>query len=88
MAMMNCRVCGKEVSREAQTCPHCGESNPSLHQRCPKCSSGSVDSEKQGFGFKKAAVGGLLLGPAGLTAGALGRNKLQLHCRSCGHKWK
>jgi hypothetical protein len=55
---------------------------------CPKCSSTAVTASKQGFGLKKAVVGGALLGPAGLLGGAINKNKMDLHCMKCGHKFR
>ena len=40
---------------------------------------------KGGFSVGKAAVGGVLLGPVGLVAGALGKKKLTLVCDHCGY---
>lgn len=35
MALESCRECGKEVSTEANRCPHCGvlDPSPSAHRR-------------------------------------------------------
>ncbi len=55
---------------------------------CPSCGSKQVSYGKQGFGFGKAIVGGLLTGGIGLLAGGIGRNKILLVCLKCGHKWK
>jgi ribosomal protein L37AE/L43A len=41
---------------------------------CPKCGS--------------TVVGGALLGPLGLLAGAVGKNKVEMYCMKCGNKWK
>jgi len=30
MSLMNCRACGREVSLEAQWCPHCGAPRPAV----------------------------------------------------------
>lgn len=54
---------------------------------CPKCLSTSVQPLKKGFGVGKAIVGGALLGPIGLLGGAIGKNKIELHCVKCGHKF-
>lgn len=56
--------------------------------RCPKCSSTQLNVQKKGFGVGKAAVGGVLAGPLGLLAGGIGKNKLDLICLKCGHKFK
>jgi hypothetical protein len=55
---------------------------------CPKCGSISVQPIKKGFGLGKAVVGGVLLGPLGLLAGNVGKNKVEMYCMKCGNKWK
>lgn len=52
--------------------------------RCPKCNSTSLDFNKQGFGLKKAIVGGVLTGGYGLLAGFIGSNKVNATCLACG----
>ena len=85
---VKCKTCGKEVSKTAPTCPHCGENAPGLHIICPACHSMNISSGEKGFSLGKAAAGALLLGPAGLLGGMLGRKDVELVCQSCGHKWK
>lgn len=55
---------------------------------CPKCYSTSIAPTKKGFGAGKAILGTLVAGPVGLVAGAIGKNKVELHCMKCGYKWK
>lgn len=55
---------------------------------CPKCVSTSVQPVKKGFGLGKAVVGGVLLGPVGLLAGAIGKNKIDMYCMKCHNKWR
>ena len=86
--LVNCKTCGKQVSKTAPTCPHCGENAPGLHIKCPKCNSMNISSGQKGFGLGKAAIGGILLGPVGLLGGMFGRKTIELVCQSCGHKWK
>jgi hypothetical protein len=56
--------------------------------RCPKCKSPQIAAGNKGFGLGKAAVGGILLGPAGLLGGMIGSNKVLITCLKCGHKWE
>lgn len=57
--------------------------------RCPRCGKNFTmrpDGEsKGGVSVGKAAVGGLLLGPIGLLAGALGKKKTIFVCINCGY---
>jgi hypothetical protein len=53
--------------------------------RCPKCHSTQVTANKEGFGFGKAAVGGVLLGPVGLLGGLIGGSQIKITCLRCGH---
>lgn len=55
---------------------------------CPRCSSISVQPLKKGFGLGKAVIGGVLLGPVGLLAGNIGKNKVEMYCMKCGNKFK
>ena len=55
---------------------------------CPKCNSKQVTYNKQGFGFGKALVGGVLTGGIGLLAGGINKNKIILTCLKCGKTWK
>lgn len=55
--------------------------------KCPKCNSEQITSQKKGFGFGKALVGIFVAGPVGVIAGAVGINKIQVHCLNCGNKW-
>lgn len=56
-------------------------------QCCPKCGSTFLQIDKQGFGYGKAAIGGLLLGTLGLLAGGIGSKKVALKCGNCGKSW-
>lgn len=55
--------------------------------KCPRCNSTNVIAGKKGFGYGKAAVGGLLVGPIGLLAGGIGSKKTRMGCLLCAHKW-
>lgn len=56
--------------------------------RCPKCGSTSLAVDKKGFGYGKAAVGTVLIGPVGLLAGGIGANKQMCTCMNCKHSFK
>lgn len=55
--------------------------------RCPDCGSTQIQVVKKGFGFGKAAAGGLLAGPLGLLAGGIGAGKIERVCINCGRKF-
>jgi hypothetical protein len=55
---------------------------------CPKCLSTSLSTQKKGGSIAKGLVGGALLGPIGLLAGGIGRNKIDVVCMKCGNKFK
>ena len=56
--------------------------------RCPKCGSTSLTGNKKGYGIGKGVVGAVALGPLGLIAGNIGKNKIKVTCLNCGHQWK
>lgn len=55
--------------------------------RCPKCSSNNVVSGRKGFGFGRATIGALLLGPIGFMAGGIGSKTILMQCMDCSHTW-
>lgn len=56
--------------------------------KCPRCGSSHLHAGDKGFSLKKAAVGGFLVGPAGLLGGLLGSKKIVVTCLACGHRWQ
>ena len=54
---------------------------------CPRCHSTQVTAGKKGFGFGKALVGGVLLGPVGILAGFIGSKNMEFACLSCKERW-
>lgn len=83
--MVSCRICERQVSPSALSCPHCGEFRPALELSCPYCSSARIlVSERAHFGFGKATTGAVLFGPAGLLAGLLPTKSLFFYCQDCG----
>lgn len=55
---------------------------------CPKCYSTNISANKRGFKMGRAIVAGTLTFGVGLLAGAAGKNKVEVTCLKCGHKWK
>lgn len=57
--------------------------------KCPKCKKDNtiepMSEREGGFSGKKAAIGGILLGPVGIAAGALGKKKVMYQCTECGY---
>lgn len=76
-----CDNCRREFSKNVPECPVCRE------KICPVCGSSSISSKRRGFRFGMAVVGATLFGKAGLLLGMLGRNKIDLVCSNCGHRW-
>lgn len=58
-----------------------------MNIKCPQCNSEQITSQKKGFGFGKALAGIFVAGPLGIIAGAVGSNKIEVHCLNCGNKW-
>ena len=85
--LTKCKICGKEVARQAPTCPHCGTNLPGIHAKCPNCGSMNIAAGTKGFSLKKAVGGAILLGPFGLLGGMVGRKKIEFACLDCGRRW-
>ena len=66
------------------------DSTPNLEDsiKCPKCGSTQITAGNKGFGFGKAAIGAVALGPVGLLGGLIGSKKVIVTCLNCGHKWQ
>ncbi len=54
---------------------------------CPKCGCTTLSMQKKGFGLAKGAIGAALIGPPGILAAGIGKNKVVVKCAHCGHKW-
>ena len=80
MALITCNECKKEVSSNAEKCPHCG--NPiNTAVRCKNC--GSTNVTRISSGDKTKSVMRRLFG-AGIA------DKLLLEtweCKNCNHRW-
>ena len=59
-----------------------------IEVRCPNCNSNQLTANKKGFSGKKALVGGLIAGGAGILAGTIGSNMVKITCLACGKKFK
>jgi predicted amidophosphoribosyltransferase len=78
MALIKCDECGREISSEAEFCPHCGK--PSSVIRCPICKSTNISTMSNKTSFAVALSNIFMAGP---MAQPVKRNT----CRKCGHKW-
>lgn len=61
--------------------------------QCPKCGSRdfiAAKSSGKSLSLSKSLIGGALIGPPGLIAGAIlgTKGKVTLICKDCGHSWK
>lgn len=55
---------------------------------CPKCKSANIEEvgQKKKVSITKGLIGGAVLGPLGMAAGALnGKKKHAFHCQDCGY---
>ena len=55
--------------------------------KCPYCGSTQIQAVRKGFSGGKAIIGGIVAGPIGLAAGAIGSDKIERFCLNCGHKF-
>lgn len=57
--------------------------------KCPVCGSEQIHAEKKGFSTGKAVAGTILTGDLliGALAGSHGKDKIELTCLKCGHKF-
>ena len=57
--------------------------------KCPVCGSEQLFASKKGFDTKKAIAGAVLTGDALISAlaGGLGKDKVEITCLKCGHKF-
>ncbi len=79
MALLKCNDCGKDVSTEAEACPHCGCPQKEEQVGVPKCPTcNSKEVEKISVGAKLTTV--FLWGrPDNLIR--------TFKCKKCGHRW-
>lgn len=57
--------------------------------KCPVCGSEQIHAEKKGFSIGKAVAGTVLTGDfvVGSLVGSHGKDKIELTCLKCGHKF-
>lgn len=78
MALIKCEECGKEISSQAEFCPHCGK--PSSVIRCPICKSTDISTMSTG-GSVAIAFANIF------AAGPMARPVKRNTCKKCKHQW-
>lgn len=75
-AITRCKTCYKEISNQAETCPHCGQ--PTGVHVCPKC--GSINTQTISDSSKAFSI---------FMWGAYSANKVmsKYQCKDCWHKF-
>jgi hypothetical protein len=77
--IVKCRECGKDVSTEANNCPHCGCPQKQEQIGIPKCPTcGSTEIEKISVGDIAKTM---------FLWGSLKNFTCTFKCKKCGHKW-
>lgn len=56
--------------------------------RCPKCGSTQIVANKRGFAWIRFILITIFTLGLGLIFGFIGRNKIEITCLNCGHKFK
>lgn len=71
-----CLACQKQISTQAETCPHCGQ--PTGVHVCPKCSS-----------VNTKVISGVSKATSIFLWGPFAANKVisKFECKDCGHNW-
>ncbi len=85
-----CQYCGKKYPDEDNNSNIGNIQNTTIPSQCPICGEKDgwilLDNGKKGFSAGKALLGGVILGPIGLVAGALGKKTYTFYCKKCGFK--
>lgn len=83
MALIKCSECQKEVSSNAQKCPHCG--NPiSTAIRCKNCGSTNVQKITGGTKFKSSVMRNLF---GAAASGSVDKILKTWECTDCKYRW-
>lgn len=74
--LIPCVACGKQISSQAEACPHCGQ--PTGVHMCPRCNSTNTKT-----------ISGMSKATSVFLWGPFAANKVvsKFECRHCGHKW-
>ena len=91
-----CQYCGTQYPDEEKKTVIVNElpQGNSIPTRCPICGEKEgwvlLENNRKGFSAGKALLGGVLFGPIGLVAGALGKKTTTFYCKRCGfqHEYK
>ena len=56
--------------------------------RCPKCGSTQIVANKKGFKWFRFIIFSIITLGLGLIFGIIGKDKIEITCLNCGHKFK
>lgn len=76
ICLISCSTCKREISNQAETCPHCGQ--PTGVHICPKCKSSNTKVISGASKVASVALFGIF---------AANKVKSNFQCNKCGHKF-
>jgi primosomal protein N' len=77
MALIQCPECEKQISSQAESCPHCG--NPMATSiKCPTCKSANIHKISTGSKVGSAIMFGVF---------SVGKLTKTFQCNDCRYRW-